>query len=325
MSYFTEIKIKDKQGDVASVTQAGALFVTDGIRASGSTMTGTQLDPNFWTSAVTGTGTVTQANSVQTLETGVTANSTAEAIATDVCRFVGQEENRHVSQVRLSTTGVSNTAFYWGFADKTTPTNGAYFKLDGTTMYVVTLKGGVETAVDSASWNGSTTVPTLTNYNSYAIEYRTRSLVFIINGTAVHTASFTAGPWTNQLNLYAYSGVINTGGSTTDALMYLMTSTIDRFGPLETQSKYFHGTGAATNVLKYSAGTLHRVIVNTTVGTGSSTVTIYDNTAGSGTTIAVLTFPNNSPPVCLEYHVPFKTGLTIVTTGATWDFTVVYQ
>jgi uncharacterized protein (AIM24 family) len=82
----------------------------------------------------------------------------------------------------------------------------------------------------------------------------------------------------------------------------------------------FHNlTGNATTTVKTGSGVLERIVINT-AGT-SSTITVYDNTAGSGTKIA--TASGNAQTV-LSYNVRFATGLTIVTTGSP-DVTVGYR
>lgn len=84
-----------------------------------------------------------------------------------------------------------------------------------------------------------------------------------------------------------------------------------------------HISTATTTTAKSGAGSVHTVCVNT-LGTVASTVTVYDNTAGSGTVIAVI----NSLAFlgCQIYDVAFATGLTLVTTGtAAPDVTVSYR
>lgn len=84
-------------------------------------------------------------------------------------------------------------------------------------------------------------------------------------------------------------------------------------------------TTATTTTVKSGAGTLHSIITNTTAA--SATVTIYDNTAGSGTKIGTTTNPVSllqMGPLTAIYDVAFATGLTIVTTG-TQDITVTYK
>lgn len=85
---------------------------------------------------------------------------------------------------------------------------------------------------------------------------------------------------------------------------------------------YKHVAGAATNTVKSGSGILHTLGLNAC--TGSTVVTIYDNTTASGTTIAIV---NQGPPSgsTLTYDIAFTTGLTIVTAGASTDITVSYK
>lgn len=84
-------------------------------------------------------------------------------------------------------------------------------------------------------------------------------------------------------------------------------------------------TSATTTTHKSGSGLLHSVTVNKAVAT--ATITMYDNTAGSGTVIGTITFGAallSDPPICAVYDVNFSTGLTVVTSGAT-DVTFSYR
>jgi hypothetical protein len=81
-------------------------------------------------------------------------------------------------------------------------------------------------------------------------------------------------------------------------------------------------TTATTTTVKSGSGYLNAIIINKAVV--STTITIYDNTAGSGTLIGTITYGGtllNDPPIMATYNCNFVTGLTIVTSGAT-DLTV---
>ncbi len=78
-----------------------------------------------------------------------------------------------------------------------------------------------------------------------------------------------------------------------------------------------------TTVVKSGAGFLHSITFNKPVATG--VVTIYDNTAASGTLIGTITVPASPMPVTLFYDAAFTTGLTIVTATAAQDITVSYR
>lgn len=84
-------------------------------------------------------------------------------------------------------------------------------------------------------------------------------------------------------------------------------------------------TGNGTTTVKASAGALHALQINTRASGG--TATVYDNTAGSGTVIAVVdTGFVNSSSNTLFYDVAFQTGLTIVLANASAvDLVVSYQ
>ena len=78
-----------------------------------------------------------------------------------------------------------------------------------------------------------------------------------------------------------------------------------------------------TTTVKASPGHLHSIVFNKAVNTG--VVTVYDNTAGSGTKIATITTGGNARRITLLYDVAFKTGLTIVTSTSAQDITVTYR
>lgn len=85
---------------------------------------------------------------------------------------------------------------------------------------------------------------------------------------------------------------------------------------------YKNITTDTTTVVKASPGFLHSITLNNPVAT--EVITIYDNTAGSGTKIGTITVPSSPQPVTLFYDIATQTGLTIVTATATSDITVSY-
>lgn len=69
----------------------------------------------------------------------------------------------------------------------------------------------------------------------------------------------------------------------------------------------------STTTIKSGSGVLGSVIINSAVALG--VITIYDNTAASGTKIATITHPAAllSSQYILTYNCKFTTGLTVVT------------
>lgn len=85
---------------------------------------------------------------------------------------------------------------------------------------------------------------------------------------------------------------------------------------------YVNITTATTTLVKTGSGILKRIIIN---NPGSAmSITIYDNTSGTGTKIA--TISSVSGINFLEFNSNFVTGLTVVTTATTMgDITIIYE
>jgi hypothetical protein len=321
MSYWKQTTLTDIIGDLNRVSSYGEALIVEPVRLAGAAFIGTTVDPNFWTATVTGTGTVTQSNGQQVLATGATANSTAVTVTPSIARYVASSQNRFLARIQMGDTGTANNTRRWGAFNGT---DGAYFKLAGTVLSVCTMDASSETAVASTSWNGNQTVPTLTSLNFFEIVYTVATVIFLINGNVAHTVSATAAPWASTSHFPAYASNVNSGGGTANVTMDIRVLVITRLGRYETQPKYGHVTTANTYILKYGAGVLHRLTIATPTSAGSAAITVYDNTAGSGTVISVVSLPSGASAVTLEYMVPFNIGLTVVSTG-TWDATVIYE
>ena len=85
---------------------------------------------------------------------------------------------------------------------------------------------------------------------------------------------------------------------------------------------YVNITGTATTVVKATPGFLHAITFNNPVAT--SVVTLYDNSAASGTKIGTITVPASPQPLTLFYDIATSTGLTVVTATASSDITISY-
>jgi hypothetical protein len=318
MTYWPQTQLKDQYGFVSELTPMDEVRVVTPVRLVGSTFVGTTLDTNFWVAEQLSGATVTQVSGSIAFATSGVANSWASLRSVRLARYVGSSSNRYRAQVQLGDTGTTNNTRKWGAF---TTTDGAYFKIVNTTVSVCTLRFGVETAVASASWNGSTTVPTLTNVNTYEIYWTNAKVYFVIGGVLVHTVSASTATWTTTTTLPLRTENYNTAGSTTAVRMEVRVATITRLGNLETEPKYYHFTSANTYIMKYGPGKLHHVTLNNAAGT---LITIYDNVSAAGDTIAIINTPAQANPVTLQYGIAFNSGLTVVSTG-TWDATVVYE
>ena len=83
--------------------------------------------------------------------------------------------------------------------------------------------------------------------------------------------------------------------------------------------------GQATTVVKSGAGFLHAIVFNGPA-TATNTTTVYDNTAASGTVIAIPLATAAAAPLTLTFNCAFTVGLTIITATANGaNMTVIYR
>lgn len=91
---------------------------------------------------------------------------------------------------------------------------------------------------------------------------------------------------------------------------------------------YAHiAAGTATTAIKTGPGILFAIVFNSPA-TASNVTTVYDNTAASGTVIAIPTATSTVSPMTLSFGphgLAFNTGLTIKTATANGaDMTVIF-
>lgn len=91
---------------------------------------------------------------------------------------------------------------------------------------------------------------------------------------------------------------------------------------LQYQSTNITLAAPTTTVVATGNGVLHSITFNKPVATG--VVTIYNNTAASGTVLGTITTPASPMPVTLVYDLCFGVGLTIVSATAAQDITVTW-
>ena len=84
-------------------------------------------------------------------------------------------------------------------------------------------------------------------------------------------------------------------------------------------------TQAEFNV-KQSAGFLKGIVINTPLASG--VISIFNNASGASTSMGVITQPAtllSDTSTRVDYDLAFNSGLTIVTSGANQDITVIYK
>lgn len=209
------------------------------------------------------------------------------------------------------------------------------------------LIGQVSNVVDQAtSGTGTSATPSINNIQPAANEF---AVMGVAVGTAAQAVSATAGtPWTldstqnsggTPAGLFSF-GSLSTVISTPQALTpkatiassepYAMAVATFRSVSLAVSgavqisgSNYTNITSKTTTTCKTGPGVLKAIIINK--AGSSDTLTVYDNTAGSGTTIGSITV-TASVNFVFTYEAAFSTGLTVVSGGTTaGDYTVIWR
>ena len=326
--------ISDLYGFEVENTPMGEMRVITPIKLVGSAFDGTTIDTNFWTVTNAAGGTTTQANAQITLATNTTANGSTKINSLRRSRYLSGTSNGYRARIQLGDTGTANNVRRWGVAwgaTMPTYTDGAYFQLSGTTFSIVTLKGGSATTVNNGSFNGSlgATYDLTTVDTTYEIYWTNGKVYFVIGDEILHTVTASSATWANTMNFHIYHENTNSSGSTSNVTMSSRVSSVRRFGALNTQptSKFQSGTTAG-NIMKYGPGNLNKIIISTV--TSGSVITLYDNTAASGTILwqGTLTFGNQGGTGIHTVNfggLPFATGLTLVIATQNSNVLVIYE
>ena len=308
------------------VNPTNELAVSPVYRMIGTSFDGSTKDPNFWTDGSLRDGTVTQSGGEVELDTNTTANGLALYQSVRKARFVAGSAQLFSGAVNWVTAGTADNTRRVGAYTLDVSLDvedGFYFQLAGTTFSIGYARAGTPTLVNSGSFNGnygSAWTPTADTYYKIAIEFTPMVAFWYINGKLLHKVNAAHMSDTETLPITIENE--NTGDSTTSVVFDSVGLYIARQGELHTNSTYYHISGnAATHILKYGAGVLHKIIFNNTSGTS---ITIYDNTSAAAPIMGVITTILGIIG-SQDYDIPFSNGLTLVTVGNNLDATIVYE
>jgi len=301
------------------VAPTNALNVIEAVRLVGTNFDGATKDTNFWSEVGT-TGTVTQAGKI-TLATTAAANGTAMYYSVRDGRFVVGSSMLWKGIFNFVTAGTTNNVRRCG-AYKTT--DGFFFELDGETFSIGTRIGSSDSLISSGNFNGNmgdTWSPTADTCYKLEIEWGVKGAFWYVDGKLLH--KITTCGLVASLSLPIKFENVNDAGLESAVVFECFGTTIMREGALATNPTYKHIPSAGTYVCKVGAGMLHGIAINNP--SAVCTCTIYDDEAGAGTVIGILYLTAKViTPFFMNYQLPFSTGLTIITDGAS-DFTVVYE
>lgn len=312
--------VTDESGFASRNAPSGEILISPIFKLIGASFTESTLDTAFWTSSLGTGGAVAVINAILTLNTGTTANNTVSTATLRVARYTGGQSNKFTTHLRLSDSGTTaNNTRQWGVF---TATSGTFFQVSNGIFSLVTRLNSVDTLISNGSLNGNLGIkyiPT-SNMTKYEILYNPSSIWFYINDVLAHTSMFPTTSWSSTHHLPITYQNTNTGGSVTNVALETRGGIVSKMGVPQVQPVFSHIAGAQTIVLKRGAGSLHGVVINSNTG---SSITLYDNVTSTGSIIAVI---NPNSVVTLDYKgISFSIGLTVVTTGATIDCTVLYD
>ena len=322
MSYFSKVQIKDQYGFAAENTPNDEIRTIEPVRLVGTQFDGAVLDTNFWNSAPVANGTAAVGSGILLLTTTADSGSSSVVQSVRTGRYIGASSNRFRTQLRLGDVTTTNNKRRWGMFTTGAGSNGVFFEEAAGALSIVTRKNNSDTPVASASWNGSKTVPTLTDVNTYEIYVNNKRCYFVINGTLMHTVTATTARYSDSLSLPVRYENTNTGVGTVETLE-AWTGTIVRLGRIKTEVIYKYIAAAATTVCKLTQGKILKII---TSGSAANVITVVDNNTGTTPVMAVINAQNNVPQY-MDFGsdgCPFFTGLSIVT-SSTAGVTVIYE
>jgi hypothetical protein len=326
MSIFKKTTLVDEYGNEVEATMLNQLKVAESNRLAGGVFNvvtnGDAPDTNFWTVANTAGGTTVVTNSEGILTLTTSSGSATQLQSKGLARYMGANSNYYRSVLRLSVGAVNNVR-RWGASTGNSPTDGMMFELSDTTFSIVTRKAGTDTKVSSGSFNGDGTKTSQsysldTNYHTFEIYYTNKKVMFVIDGTPIHTVTATTTPYIGTHHLRPTASNINTGVGSA-CTMGILVATISRLGVIASQSKVLNLTTGNT-LLKIGPGFLHQVDINSL---DSKIITVYDGTTAGGTLIGTVDTTKASIGPMLT-SIPFEVGLYITLSGAT-NITVVYE
>ena len=338
MSYFQKVFLTDDYGNDAEFTGLNQVKTADSYKLVGTVFNtvanGDAPDVNFWVTTDAAGGTATVTDRECKLLTTTTSGSSTQVATNKTARYVAACQNYFRSITRVGDTGAVNNVRRWGVMDlSTAPANGYFFQLSATTFQVGSRKNGTDTMISSGSFNGDGTksgqsYTITTNYTTFEIYYTNRKTLFVIDGVPIHAIFATTTALTATPHFKGYLSNINTGVGSAVYITTLVTS-INKFGVAISQPRSFLQQGTTAGVfLKIGPGAIHSLNISGVAN--NSVITIYDNTAASGTVLYTTgAMGANTVPFAVPLDgdggVLFEIGLTMVISGANSNCLIKYE
>lgn len=194
---------------------------------------------SFWTFTNANGGTSTVSGGEGLIQTSASATGSAQITSTAPAYFPGQVSWFN-SAVRFGDTGSAGNVRRIGVftVSGTTPQDGFFYELNGTTFDAVVVKGGVEVSrTVSTSWSRVVAAPFTmsTSYISLELRWTANTAYFYVNNVLRHQYTGATSAITNTLNFPMTLQNINSSGAT-NRVMAVRNCGIGRFGTPEVQA-----------------------------------------------------------------------------------------
>lgn len=290
MAYSTKTAIYDQASNKEEAIDGIRNLRVAQLKRIIGTNFGSSIDSAYYTITNNNAGTTTAATGTCTLATNTTANGNTQIVSVAKARNHSGRTNIFRGVIRFGDTGGTNNVREFGiYVDAN---NAFVFRLSGTTFSVVVKRAGVETVVNSGSFNGNGTTSggtyaLDTNFHAFSIGYMASRIRFEIDDTSIHV--FSAGSTNLVASLVGqlYASNVNSGGATTNRVLDLIAWSVSASGDAVNNPQFYNCNAVAeTRTLKGGGGTLQSISIGRSGGTGA-TLTLYDNTAASGTIIGI--------------------------------------
>lgn len=171
---------KDPSSDHrAHVSHFGVLKSGTTIPVLKGNFPGTSLDTDQWLQILSNSASLSVADGMSRLQSGTNSAGSVALCSRRNGRFEAGQVTVFQSGVRAG-AGQANNIRIWGLRSFDGQ-EGIYFKWNGTTFQVVSLKGGTETAVDADDFNTNRFIPEDKN-STYRIEYSAGRAIFYAAG-----------------------------------------------------------------------------------------------------------------------------------------------
>ena len=329
MSYFRNVNINNSWGGKIYSTILDQVAVSELHRLSGGVFNGTTPSTTFYETSTTASGAAAISSGELVLTTAINSGSSVLVNAKALARYMGSNMNIFRSVVRYGDVGTLNNRRYIGIKNKGTLTDGFYFLLENTTFSIGYMTGGVETLINSGSFNGEVTSFTVdTYYHTFEIAFTNKVIDFFIDDVFIHRLTETSSSIGGERHYKPFLQNTNSGvGAVT--VLYSQVLTISRYGTVSSQGKYYLQQGQTTGVLlKQGPGSIHSIILSAV--TNGSIITLYDGTSTGGTLIwASGSMGAQTQPFLLDFDgsggTQFEDGLYLTVTGASCNLFVKYE